>query len=54
MGSNESEIDVFIDQLHCNFKITTDTLRNFLGMQTEQRQDGIFVCQGVYTEKVLE
>ena len=40
-GSEESEIDVFIDQLHR--KITTGTLSYFLEMPTEQRKDGIFV-----------
>jgi len=30
------------------------TLSNFLGMQIDQLQDGIFACQRVYTEKVLE
>lgn len=33
-GSDEREIDVFIDQLRRNFKIITGTLSNFLGMQT--------------------
>jgi hypothetical protein len=47
-GSNESEINVFIDQLHLNFKIMMGTLSNFLGMQIEQCQDGIFMCQHVY------
>jgi len=45
---------VFIDQLHRNFKITTGTFSSFLGMQMEQRQDGIFVCYRVNTGKVLE
>jgi hypothetical protein len=31
-GSNESEINVFIDQFHHNFKIMMGTLSNFLGM----------------------
>ena len=35
LGSKESEIDVFIDELHRNFKITTGTLSSFLGMQIE-------------------
>ena len=29
-------------------------LSNFLGMKIEQHQDGILVCQCVYTEKILE
>jgi len=45
---------VFVDQLRRNLKITTGTLTSFLGMQREQRQDGIIVCQRVYTEKVVE
>jgi hypothetical protein len=45
---------MFIDRLRRNFTITTGTLSNFLGMQIEQRQDGIFVCHRVNTEKVLE
>jgi hypothetical protein len=53
-GSDESEIDVFIGQLHRNFKIVMGTLSNFLGMQTEQRHDRIFVFQRVNTEKVLD
>jgi len=53
-GSDASEIDVFIDQLHRNFKIMLGTLSNFLRMQTEQRNDGIFVFQHVYMEKVLD
>ena len=40
-GSEESEIDVIIDQLHC--KIVTGTLSYFLEMWIEQRKDGIFV-----------
>lgn len=52
-GSDASEIDVFIDQLCRNFKIMTGALGNFLEMQTEQRNDGIFVFQRVYTEKGL-
>lgn len=51
--SDESEINVFIDRLCHTFKITMGTLTNFLGMQIQQHQDGIFVCQCVYTEKVL-
>lgn len=54
MVSDDSDIDVFIDQLHHNFKFAMGTFSNFLGMQREQRQDGILVCQCVYTEKVLE
>jgi len=54
VGSDESEIGVFIDQLRRNFKITMGTLSNFLGMQIEQHQDGILLCQCVYMEKVLE
>jgi hypothetical protein len=54
MGSDDSDIDVFIDQLHRNFKIAMGTLSNFLGMQIEQHQDGILVCQCAYMEKVLE
>jgi hypothetical protein len=42
-GSDESEIELFTDQLCRNFKITTGTLRNFLGMQVEQHQDGVRV-----------
>jgi hypothetical protein len=53
-GSNESEINVFIDQLHDNFKILTGTLSSILGMQIEQRQNGIFMCQHVYMKEVLE
>jgi hypothetical protein len=45
---------VFVDQLHRNLKITRGTLSSILGMQIEQLQDGIFVCQRVYTKKVLE
>ena len=45
---------MFIDQLRRNFKITTDTLSSFLGIQIEQRQYGIFVCIRVNTGKVLE
>jgi hypothetical protein len=45
---------MFVDQLRRNLKITTGTLSIFLGMQIEQRQDRIFVCQRVHTEKVLE
>jgi hypothetical protein len=53
-GSDESKIGMFIDQFHRNFRITTGTFSILLGMQIEQRRDGIFVCQRVYTEKVLE
>jgi len=48
------EVDVFIDQLHCNFKITTGKLRNFLGMLIEHHEERTFMCQSVYMEKVLE
>ena len=34
--SDESELDVFIDQLCHNFKITMGTLSSFLGMQIQQ------------------
>jgi len=53
-GSDESEIDVFTDQLRCNFKIMMGTLSNFLGIHTEQRHDGIFVFQRIYTEMVFD
>ena len=53
-GSDESKINVFIHQLRRTFKIMTGTLSNFMGMQTEQRRDGIFVFQRAYTEKVLD
>jgi len=53
-GCNESDINVFIDQLHHNFKIMMGTLSNFLGMQIEQHQEGIFMCQHVYMGEVLE
>jgi hypothetical protein len=53
-GSGESEITVFLYQLSRNSKITKGTLSNFLGMQIDQRQDGIYVCHRVYAEKVLE
>ena len=48
-GSEENEVDVFINQLHR--KITMGTLSYFLEMQIEQRKDVIFVCQLFYTEK---
>jgi len=53
-GSKVSEIDVFVDQLHRNFKITMCTLSNFLGMQIEHREERNFMCQSVYMKKVLE
>jgi len=53
-GSDESDIDVFLYQLSRDVKITTGTLSNILGMQVDQLQDGIYACQRVYTEKVLE
>jgi hypothetical protein len=53
-GSDESEIDVFLHQFNCNSTITTSTLSKLMGMQIEQRHDGIFLCQSVYTVKVLE
>ena len=45
---------MFIDQLHHNLKIMVGTLSNFLGMQIEQRQEGIFMYQHVYMEEDLE
>ena len=45
---------MFVDQSRCNLKITTGTLSNFLVMQIEEPQGGIFLCQHVYMEKVLE
>jgi hypothetical protein len=41
----QSETDMLIDQLHCSFKSMMGTFRSILGMQIEQRPDGIFVCQ---------
>ena len=46
--------NVFIDNLHRNFKIMMATLSSFPRMQTEQRHNGIFMFQHVYTEKVLD
>jgi len=54
VGSDESEIDVFLYQSSRDLKIMTGTLINFLGKQIDQHQDGIFVCQRLYTGKVLE
>jgi hypothetical protein len=54
VGSDQSEIEAFIEKLHQNFKITTGTLSYFLGMLIQQRQDGIFESQRVYTENILE
>jgi hypothetical protein len=51
-GSEESEVGVFIDQLHR--KITMGTLSYFLEMHIEQRKDGIFVFQRFYTERVVQ
>jgi len=45
MEGYQSEIDVLIDQLRRNFKSTTGTFSNILGMQIEQRLDGILACQ---------
>ena len=42
---------MFFDQLRFNFKITTGTLSNFLGIKTEQCHNGIFMCEHIYTEK---
>ena len=53
-GSKVTEIDVFIDQYHHNFKITTGTLSNFMEMQTEHHEENTFMCQRVYMVKVLE
>jgi len=53
-GSKVSEIDVFIDQCHRNFKITTGTLSNIMAMQIEHHEEKTFMCQRVYMVKVLE
>lgn len=54
VGCNKSKTDVFVHELCHNFKITMGTYSKFLGMQIEQCQDGISVCQCVYTEKAPE
>lgn len=53
-GSDDNEIDEFIEALKIRFKITTGTPDLFLGMQIKQVNDGIFISQPLYTEKILE
>lgn len=53
-GSTQDTINSFLGLLTSEFKITTDSLDSFLGIQIEQRESGFFVSQRAYVEKILQ
>ena len=55
VGDKDEEIEVFLGLLQEEFKITTGSLENFLGMQIKFQSDrSIFVCQEAYTNKIMQ
>ncbi|UYV63360.1 hypothetical protein LAZ67_2003844, partial [Cordylochernes scorpioides] len=54
-GTNEQEIKEFLDELMFSFKITSEPLNYFLGIEIERQQDGsIFINQKAYIKIILE
>ncbi|UYV77084.1 hypothetical protein LAZ67_14003178 [Cordylochernes scorpioides] len=54
-GTNEQEIKEFLDELMFSFKITSEPLNYFLGIEIEQQPDGsIFINQKAYIKRILE
>lgn len=53
-GSSQEAVNLFLKMLKKEFKITIGSLDSFLGMQIRKREDGLFVSQQAYTEKVLQ
>lgn len=54
IGSDENEVQDFLQQLKEEFKITRGSLKNFLGMQIKCHEDGsISINQENYINKIL-
>ncbi|UYV70787.1 hypothetical protein LAZ67_8000616 [Cordylochernes scorpioides] len=54
-GTNEQEIKEFLDELMFSFKITSEPLNYFFGIEIERQQDGsIFINQKAYIKIILE
>ncbi|UYV81486.1 hypothetical protein LAZ67_20001339 [Cordylochernes scorpioides] len=54
-GTNEQEIKEFLDELMFSFKITSEPLNYFLGIEIEWQPDGsIFINQKAYIKRILE
>ncbi|KAD4177984.1 hypothetical protein E3N88_26575 [Mikania micrantha] len=55
MGSNESEVKTFIDQMKDVFEMSDlGRLSFYLGMEVDQRKNGIVLKQEAYARKVLK
>jgi len=55
VGNKDEEIEGFLKLLQEEFKITSGSLENFLGMQIKCESDGsIFLSQEAYTNKILK
>lgn len=52
-GSSQQLIDEFIKELNSRFKITTKPASYFLGIEIENRGDGIKIIQTSYVKKIL-
>ncbi|KAL7296840.1 hypothetical protein TKK_0010235 [Trichogramma kaykai] len=53
-GSSQAEVDIFLEELKSEFKITNGSLESFLGMSVQRRESGFFINQRIYTEKILQ
>lgn len=53
-STEKSELDVFIEELRNEFKIVSKKASFFLGLQIEQKEDGIKVSQEAHSRKILE
>ncbi|UYV78722.1 hypothetical protein LAZ67_16002545 [Cordylochernes scorpioides] len=54
-GTNEQEIKEFLDELMFSFKITSEPLNYFLGIEIERQLDGsIFINQKAYIKRIIE
>ena len=54
-GTNQVEIEEFLNELKSSFKITSGPLDYFLGMEIEHLEDGsFFINQKAYTNRILE
>ncbi|UYV83405.1 hypothetical protein LAZ67_23000904, partial [Cordylochernes scorpioides] len=54
-GTNEQETKEFLDELMFSFKITSEPLNYFLGIEIERQSDGsIFINQKAYIKRILE
>jgi hypothetical protein len=53
-GGDLKEVESFIRSLEAEFKITSGPIDTDVGMEVEERTDGIFIHQHTYTKKILE